>query len=230
MSLTQTQKVTIQYIAFPNSFGMTECVYVNQNGNIKKVPLSTVFLNSISFYSLITPLSTTSTVSSVPSTLSSGGTPTNVTTPVYLCTPNSTATDSSGNSQLQMGSLYWNFSGQDFYGYLVVLINLNCHQSPALYTYVNVLVSGYLSTTTSAATVSSVNPIVLSPNLQVYDPQAPPTYSSGSYFPSTYADPGTSNSIRAMLHGNIQLTFPAGPVSSWINTSNQYFSASYSPF
>jgi len=235
MSLTQTQQATIQYLAFPNAYGMAECVYINQNGNIKKVSLGTVFLNSISFYSLITPLSPTGTVSNVPTTLSPTGSPSNLTTTIYLCTPNNAATDASGeivaNTQLSVGSIYWNFSQQNFYGNMLVLINLNCTQaSSAVYTYVNVLVSGYLTSTTATATVAYCNPIILSTNLEVYDPQAPLVEIDGSYYPGPYADPTAANAIRALLNGNLQITFPAGPISSWINTSNQYFSVSYSPF
>lgn len=229
----QAQSVSIQYIAFPNQFGTADCVYINDRGQIKKKPLSTVFLNSISFYTVMNPITIGTDVRRSTSSYFDPASTTSVTTPVYFASPfANTVIDVSGttNGVLQVGSIYWDISGQYFYGYMLVLINLNPEGSPLLSTYVNCLVTGALSTTNASATVVYQNPIILNSIMQVFDPQAPPTIPTGStnYFPSPYTDPGVANAIRARLRGNIQISFPSGPLYTWLN--DQYFSASYSPF
>jgi hypothetical protein len=230
----QAQAVSIQYIAFPNQYGLADCVYINDRGLIRKKPLSTVFLNSISFYTLMNPFSvgTAVTISNF-IYLYPTSTPTEITTAVYLATPFGNS-DSSGNNVLQVGSLCWNFTNACFFGYLLVLLNIACENSPPINTFVNCLVSGSLSSSAATATVVSQNPIILNTAMQVYDPKAPAV----NGFPGTYSDQGVQNAIRSRLRGNVQISFPSGPLYSWINGSStipaypndQYFSASYSPF
>lgn len=232
MSLSQQgQAVSIPYIAFPNAYGSAECVYINENGHVKKKSLSTVFLNSISFYSFSIPvaLGTTfdSTTNLTPTTSVS-----NFSTPVYLCSPYANTTTING--QLQVGNIYWNFTTLSFYGYLCVLININGENAPAVNTYVNCLVSGALSTATGAATVLYTNPIIMTTTMQVLDPQADPVLVGSAYFPGNYTDAGVANAIRARLRGTVQISFPTRPVYTWLNyasnPNDQYFSAAYSPF
>lgn len=233
----QSQAVSIQYIAFPNPYGIAECVYINDRGNIKKKSLSTVFLNSISFYTFMNPIKVGTTVTSSFTYLDPSTTPTvSFSSAVYMASPfaNTNTTDASGNvlynAVLQVGSIYWSFVTKSFYGYICVLINLNDEHCPPLNTYVNCLVSGALSSVTPNAIITNINPIILTTAMQVFDPQAPPTASG---FPSPYADSGVANAIRARLRGNIQISFSSGPLYTWLNYTNpndQYFSAAYSPF
>jgi len=229
--IQQAQAVTIQYIAFPNAFGLAECVYINDHGSIKKKSLSTVFLNSISFYTFTNPIAVGTTITSSNFTYlnpnTTAATTQNFATNVYMASPYA---DTSGNNGvLQVGNIYWNFDNACFYGYICVLINLNCEGSPPLNTFVNCLVSGGLASSAYTATISYINPIVLTTTMSVYDPQAPPT----GVYPSVYSDSGVANAIRARLRGNIQISFPSGPLFTWLNITNpnnQYFSAAYSPF
>jgi Na+-driven multidrug efflux pump len=103
------------------------------------------------------------------------------------------------------------------------------------YTWVDCLVSGTLSGTTAAATVSSVNPIYLTPNMSVYTLDtsvSPPVFNA-------YANPDTAVLIQSNLKGTITVTFPettsctgtvtAAPLWTWIY-NNQYISVAYNPY
>ena len=236
MSLSALQqKVFLSFIAFPNCNGLADFVYVNEHGSLKKRCLSNVFLNSISFYSLgintttPSPAPNTNIVLS-PSTVTTQQ-PVAVTTSVYSCFPVVSNLDSP--TSLLIGSIYWNFPSSCFNGYMNILINLKGEGEPALYTYVNCLVSGFLSNSTAGATVTYVNPIILSSNLNVYNPEGPVggcTLLSLNNYPCPYVDSGVASTIRSLLKGNIQVNFPSGPVFQWVNAGNQYFSAAFSPF
>jgi len=220
--INQQTNLTLRYVYYPDSYGKSDYVYIQDtsNGTYKKKPLNTIYINSVSFYTTA-PLPTTSPV---PTPLNSASTSISA-TPLYLCSI----------YPANIGSINWELSTSSFYGYLKVMVRVNIEGGQPCYTWVECLVSGTLSGTTGAATVSSVNPIYLTSNMSVYTLDT--TVSPPVLIP--YTNPDTAVLIQSNLKGTITVTFPqmtsctgtvtAAPLWTWIY-NNQYISVAYNPY
>lgn len=206
---------------FPDCYGKADCLYILENSEFKKKPLSLLQVNSISFYTTYSaptdpngmPSPVAPNCTSVCSTCPSLSDI--ISTPVYLCSVYNVG------GTAGVGTITWNLSSSCFNGIVNILLKIRLTCGECIYAFVQCTISGLLQSQGSSYVVSTVYPIVLTSNLNVFNIDTTTSPPSLVSFPETM-----ETMIKCSLYGYVEIQFPSSDLNTWL-FKNQYFSVTY---